>query len=40
MALKLRKQDLKSYLEITCECQLRSPPIKKLEPERIMVKIT
>ena len=37
-ALKLGKQALKSYLKITCEIQLRSPPNKKLVPQRIMVK--
>ena len=29
-ALKLDKQALKSYLEIPCEFQLRSPPNKKV----------
>ena len=39
MALKLGKQAFKSYLKITCEFQLRSPPNKKLVQERTMVKL-
>ena len=39
-ALKLVKQALKSYLKITCEFQLRSPPNKNVSTARIMVKTT
>ena len=38
--LKLRKQALKSYLEITCEYQLHILPTEKLVPQRIMIKTT